>query len=248
MTFPSTSNQVGPWQDLTSDGTNICYVWTDGRNGDTDIYSRTVTRLMQLVSVTPADVSAHPGDVVHLQVRVQNLDDVFDWDLVIRGEPRSLDWPAQDQHVSLGVSATTTFDYTFTVPDTAAPRTLTFDVFARSGGRSYGFVSVHLTIPGPSAVESESARLELAAVTPNPASSRVDLSFSLSRRGSARLAIYDIGGRRVRVLEDGELGAGRHTKLWDGADEAGGRVASGAYFVRLEAEGKQITRRMVWIR
>jgi hypothetical protein len=248
ITFPGSSNRIGPWQDVTSDGTNIFYVWTDGRNGDADVYSRTVTRLVQMASVMPTDISAHPGDVVHLQVRVQNLDDLFDWDLVIRGEPRFQDWPPQDQHVSLGASSTTTFDYAFTVPDTAAQRVMAFDVSARSGGRSYGFIGTNLTILATTAVGPEPARLALAAVSPNPASSMATVSFSLSRKGDARLAIYDIAGRRVRLLESGELAAGWHPRVWNGDDDSGGRVASGAYFVRLEAEGKQFIRRMVWIR
>ena len=58
----------------------------------------------------------------------------------------------------------------------------------------------------------------------------------------------DVEGRRVRVLEDGELSAGPHTKMWNGTDGDGRLLSSGAYFVELEAEGKRLVKRMAWTR
>ena len=50
-----------------------------------------------------------------------------------------------------------------------------------------------------------------------------------------KLVIYDILGREVALLVDGEMEAGRYQKLWVGQDNYGKVIASGVYFYRLDA-------------
>jgi hypothetical protein len=52
----------------------------------------------------------------------------------------------------------------------------------------------------------------------------------------------------VRALGDGELAAQRGSVLWDGLDERGARVAAGVYFLRLDASGATLVRRVVRLR
>jgi hypothetical protein len=68
---------------------------------------------------------------------------------------------------------------------------------------------------------------------PNPFNPSTTISFSVSTPGAAILAVYDATGRRVRTLLSGEVNAGNHAVLWDGKDEHGSPVGSGAYFYRL---------------
>lgn len=75
----------------------------------------------------------------------------------------------------------------------------------------------------------------LAAPTPNPLSAGTALRYGLSAAGLVRLAVYDVAGRRVALLEDGHREAGEHTLVWDGCDDAGQRVSPGVYVARLEA-------------
>ncbi len=49
-----------------------------------------------------------------------------------------------------------------------------------------------------------------------------------------QLAIYDVRGRRVKVLADGELPPGVSDLAWDGRSETGTTATSGVYFARLE--------------
>jgi len=77
--------------------------------------------------------------------------------------------------------------------------------------------------------------VRLHAPSPNPLVSRSSFAFELPRAQSVRLAIYDASGRKVRVLSDGLLFAGRHQRPWDGTDDDGRPVAAGVYFARLEA-------------
>lgn len=80
---------------------------------------------------------------------------------------------------------------------------------------------------------------------PNPFNPVTTIGFTLDQTGQASLTVYDVAGRAVRKLVDGELAAGRHEARWDGLDEAGLRVPSGVYLYRLEANGAGSTRRMV---
>ncbi len=89
------------------------------------------------------------------------------------------------------------------------------------------------------------AALALAAPTPNPASRGARIEFALPHAGRITLAIYDTDGRRVRTLADGERAAGPGVAEWDLRDDAGRRVAPAVYFVRLAAEGRVSTRRLV---
>jgi uncharacterized repeat protein (TIGR01451 family) len=92
-------------------------------------------------------------------------------------------------------------------------------------------------------------RLELLPVVPSPFSGRTDFAFLVPAPGGrVRLAVFDVAGRRVRVLYDGPAVAGRHALGWDGRDEAGRRLASGVYFARLSLGDEARNRRLVLMR
>jgi hypothetical protein len=70
---------------------------------------------------------------------------------------------------------------------------------------------------------------------PNPFRPSTDISFALERDEPVRLAVYDVAGRRVRMLVDRPLTAGReHVVRWDATDDAGNHVPPGVYFYKLE--------------
>lgn len=77
--------------------------------------------------------------------------------------------------------------------------------------------------------------LPVLTAAPNPFNPRVEISFTLeASTGSARLAIFDLSGRRVRDLAGGSLDAGAHAFTWDGLDDAGQAASSGTYVCRLD--------------
>ncbi len=90
--------------------------------------------------------------------------------------------------------------------------------------------------------------LEFAAPSPNPTRDATTLQYTLSRAGHVRLAVYDVNGRMVRLLRDDDEAAGAHAESLPLRDRAGRRLASGNYLVRLEAEGRVLTRRMAAFR
>lgn len=101
--------------------------------------------------------------------------------------------------------------------------------------------------------ESEGAPLSpttfaLAPTYPNPFASQTTIRYRLESRGTATLEVFDLLGRRVRVLADGGRGAGPHTAEWDGRDAAGRLVANGVYLVRLRTGDASATRRVSVLR
>jgi hypothetical protein len=86
-------------------------------------------------------------------------------------------------------------------------------------------------------------RLALA-VRPNPARFGAVIAYSLPARADVRLAAYDISGKLVRALVQGTYSAGQTTVAWDRTDAARRVVASGVYFIRLQAGGRTMTRRL----
>ena len=91
--------------------------------------------------------------------------------------------------------------------------------------------------------------LDLAlSASPNPSIGRTRIAFDLPSAGHVTLAIYDLAGRRVRLLVDGLREPGRYDETWDGRADARVGHAAGVYFARLQVSGESRTERIVRIR
>jgi hypothetical protein len=88
----------------------------------------------------------------------------------------------------------------------------------------------------------------LGRPSPNPFQGRASFQYSLAAPGPVRLEVYDLRGRRVRVLDDEIRPAGRYTMHWDGRDDRGRGLASGVYFLRLRAGIYESAQRIVLVR
>jgi hypothetical protein len=88
-------------------------------------------------------------------------------------------------------------------------------------------------------------RTALTGVAPNPLRCDTTVRFSLARPGLVELAVYDVRGRRVRVLVEGVLPAGLHTAAWGGRAQSGDAVGSGVYFLRLTAGEERHTAKLI---
>jgi hypothetical protein len=103
------------------------------------------------------------------------------------------------------------------------------------------------TIPvsaGPSPVTASAL---LGPPAPNPARGGVTLAFTLPGEGHARLRVYDVHGRLVRTLAEGDRAVGTVTVRWDGRDAAGARVRPGVYLVQLVTSEASDVRRLVML-
>ena len=87
-------------------------------------------------------------------------------------------------------------------------------------------------------------RTQLGIVAPNPFRSRLAIQLAIGHAQHVRLRVYDLGGRLVRGLVDGDEVPGRRLVVWDGRDQQGRIAAAGVYVLSLEAGEVQQHRRV----
>jgi hypothetical protein len=76
---------------------------------------------------------------------------------------------------------------------------------------------------------------------PNPFNPSTTIEFTLPEDGKVTLKVYDVLGKVVATLVDGELKAGSvHRATFDAS-----RISSGIYFFRLQHEGKQLMKKLL---
>ncbi|MFC1583784.1 T9SS type A sorting domain-containing protein [Candidatus Neomarinimicrobiota bacterium] len=68
---------------------------------------------------------------------------------------------------------------------------------------------------------------------PNPFNYGTIIPYDVPRIESIRLAIYDVLGREVILLEAGRVDPGYRQVFWEGRDQNGDEVSSGIYIARL---------------
>ncbi len=123
-----------------------------------------------------------------------------------------------------------------------------------TGGREYWYrllLREHggmLTIAGPVRVRvpAGAAHTFLAVPFEPPSGAPVRIRIGIEAAGiAARLAIYDVAGRRIWNTTPEWHDPGEHTVLWDRRAGNGARAPHGVYFVRLDAGGVIATRKFV---
>jgi hypothetical protein len=88
----------------------------------------------------------------------------------------------------------------------------------------------------------------LGPCTPNPFWGTTAIAYALPSSGHVRLEIYDLTGRRVRMLADDAVAAGVHQAHWDGKDDAQQPVAAGIYYARMASGPYRGTARVILLR
>jgi hypothetical protein len=97
------------------------------------------------------------------------------------------------------------------------------------------------------AASGQVTEFALGRIHPNPTSGSTEIEFQLPREASVRLSVVDVRGREIAALVNGSRAAGRYRARWTG-QTSHGPAASGVYFVRYEAGGKNLHRRLVLTR
>lgn len=95
--------------------------------------------------------------------------------------------------------------------------------------------------PEPSEIPNQ---ITLEQNYPNPFNPTTVISYQLALNSLVRLEVFNVTGRKVAVLVNGERkAAGTHRVTFNAEN-----LASGVYFYRLETGGKTLTQKMVLVK
>ena len=83
-------------------------------------------------------------------------------------------------------------------------------------------------------------------ISPNPARSSTVISFTTTQSVRATLLIYNVVGKEVRNIFQGNVPAGNHQFRWDGKDNNGNTLPSGLYLITLETPTGNVSNKVIW--
>ena len=83
---------------------------------------------------------------------------------------------------------------------------------------------------------------------PNPFNPSTTLWFDLPKAVDLSLVIYDLLGREISRLVDGQLEAGYHQVVWNGQTATGQSVTTGMYIARMVTPGYTTSIKMVLLK
>ena len=110
--------------------------------------------------------------------------------------------------------------------------------------------TVDSLVSSPSGVDDfPGTRVRLASA-PNPfhGSTRVEFLHPFAGTARSRITVYDLAGREVARLWDGNAASGVTRAVWDGRASTGAPAAAGVYVIKAEIGATRLSRRMVFIR
>lgn len=124
-------------------------------------------------------------------------------------------------------------------------RVVMTDAAARRDTAFYHLVDRSKPLDAPLEAEPVEPRAVALSAGAQPHAGAATLVCESRSGGRFTLALFDAGGRRVRVLFDGVRPAGRWSETWDGRDRGGAPAAPGLYFARLTGPEGRVTARLV---
>ncbi|MFC2170720.1 T9SS type A sorting domain-containing protein [Calditrichota bacterium] len=92
------------------------------------------------------------------------------------------------------------------------------------------------------------SKFEILSIYPNPFNPVVTIPYALPNSSDVKITIYNLLGQRVTTLIDKKVQAGYHNVLWDSRSRTGVPVASGIYFVKMEAGKFNKTKKIVLLK
>ncbi len=104
----------------------------------------------------------------------------------------------------------------------------------------YYLGAIRLEASGKLSVNSPALSNSLA-VYPNPVSNRAQITFELKEQSNLKIDIYDLSGRLVENIANGEQPAGKFSKTWNRSSN----IASGVYILQIDANGKRSTSKLL---
>jgi len=88
---------------------------------------------------------------------------------------------------------------------------------------------------------NEIAKINRLIIFPNPVTDKINLTFNTESNQLVRINVFDITGKSMLKLYEGQESQGEHTKSFELAD----RLNTGMYFITLEKGDKKLTQKFL---
>lgn len=143
-------------------------------------------------------------------------------------------WPASYQYYGLATipGSNTVYAYFHT---------------SSSGSNSLAIYTLGITTSPVDKASNEvlPGQIALEQNYPNPFNPITTIEYSIPTPGAVTVQVFDVTGRLVKTLISESQTAGKHTTQWNGSDESGCRVSSGAYFYVVRDGNTALARKMI---
>jgi len=211
----------------------------DGSRADMGLLGGPGAEFVAPAAVTGAVLTDPPGETVVLSWDAGNEPDLDHY--VVYRDTAEVFIPTPSLAVGLITHPVTEFEDT--PPYDCYYLVAAVDGEGRSGGYSDRVWTTGEVTATPDA--GLPAALAIGSIAPNPFNPVTIIRYEVPRTGAVRLTVFDVRGRRVRDLVDGNVVAGRHEVMWDGRDDHGQVAAAGIYFARMTDGDNASTAKMV---
>ncbi len=207
---------------------------------------------------------------VSCHVGITSFDDImasedYDGDGTIEPAMKEVEGLLEKVAMELPPIGSPTIDYTMLddVPaDSAFNRMAYWNYLYVSEGSGHGahnpiFVvgllqTTYNILTGQSSVELVNNEIptefDLGQNYPNPFNPTTEIRFAIPKAAPVLLEVYDVTGRVVATLVNGDLPAGNHRVTWNATARDGSRLSSGMYLYRISAGDFVSTKKMVLLK
>jgi hypothetical protein len=133
------------------------------------------------------------------------------------------------------------------------PGTLTGNVVLSSNDPDNSIITIPVTfVIDPLGIDDNVSGLPkefaLSQNYPNPFNPTTEIKFAVPAQSRVRLEVFNLLGQRVRTLVDAEVEPGYKSVTWDGTNDSGAQLSSGAYFYILKVDGAALSKKMTMIK
>ncbi len=116
---------------------------------------------------------------------------------------------------------------------------------------AYSSVAMFNTGNGTTSVKEENVvptSFFMSQNYPNPFNPTTNIKFGLPNNANVKVVIYNMLGQQIKTLVNSNLAAGTYNLIWDGTNDAGIKVNSGAYIYRITAGNFVESKKMILLK
>jgi hypothetical protein len=237
------------WPAISVSGLNVNVLWSDQRDGNSEIYFKRSTNGGSIWSSENRLTNAANNSINPCPVSFGPLI-AFTWSDMRTGYYKIMYKTSTDGGLSwstdllLGPSGNTGAAVGGSIDVTDSATYVIWQDNKEGNNEIYFKRNIYSFPVGITPVNSEiPEEFSLSQNYPNPFNPATDIKFSIPKKGFTKLTVYDAVGRTRAVLYNGVLSAGTYNYDFDAS-----QLASGIYFYKLESNEFSQTRKMVLIK